>query len=188
MSDLNYEVVESPIYYMGNEGFMVSDDRYKGLVRDDNNELLSVKRNSYNPLFIKDFKAITDKVQKASGFDFETYQEFDGGRIILSYLRNNQGLQSVAGFPMNNYMVIGSSFNGKTSTFIGSNSTMIRCMNAFSRISRTNRIRHTASADIKIEELINSIEDYFTITQNMYQEFEPINVDVFPLKLLPITI
>lgn len=172
MSELNFEVIQSPIYYRGADGTMFDNIKYKGLVRDDNDELLSVKRNTYNPLFIKDFKDITQKIQKASGFEFEQYQEFDGGRVILSYLKNNQSLKEIAGFEMNNYMVIGSSFNGKTSTFCGSNSTMIRCMNAFSRISRTNRIRHTMSADIKIEELINSIEDYFIITNNMYQDFE----------------
>ena len=106
MSELNFEILERPVWYERTDGLLVEDDRHKLLIRNDDSSVLSIMKNSYNPLLIKDFKEITNKVQKVSGFELEQYQEFDGGRVVLSYLKNNQELKTVAGFPMNNYMVM----------------------------------------------------------------------------------
>jgi hypothetical protein len=166
--DLEFEVIESPVYY---GDLQTESNNYKSLIRSDNNELLSIMKSSYKPLYVRDFKQMTNRLQKASGFEFEGYSEFDGGRVILGYLKNNQQINKMAGFDVKDYLVVGSSFNGKTSTFIGSSSIVIRCMNAFSRISKDNKFKHTISAESKLNEFVGSIEEYFALTKQMYEEF-----------------
>ena len=170
MKDINFEIVKSNIWYKNDAGIKESD-KYLGLSRSDDNTLLAIMKSGYNPLSVRDFKDITNRLQVSSGFDFETYQEYKDGRVILGYLKNNASSNMVAGFPMKNYMVIGTSYDGTTSSFIGTSTIMIRCLNSFSQISQTNRIKHTASADVKIEELLKRIDVYFKETNDLYVTF-----------------
>lgn len=156
--DLNFEILESPVYYMDSSGLIARSDKHKALVHSVSNEALSIMSDSYNPLSIKDFKEITNKLQKVSGFELEKQQVWKGGRVVLSYLKNNADVKTIAGFPTNNYLVFGTSYNGISQTFLGSSSVLIRCMNSFGRISKDNKIRHTINADVKINELVSSIE------------------------------
>lgn len=169
MDNIDFEIIETPVYY---GDLKTESESHKAIVRSDNNDLLSIMKNSYKPLYVNQFKEITNRLQKTSGFEFSGYSQFNGGRIILSYLKNNRRVKSINGFEMKDYMTIGSSFDGKTSTFIGASNIMIRCMNVWSQISKTNKFRHTISAESKIEEFLLSIEEYFTMQEKMYEEFD----------------
>lgn len=166
--NIDFEVYSAPVY--AGESYHKAEN-YQAVIRNDNESILSIMKDSYKPLYVSQFKEIVNRLQQASGFEFSGYSQFDGGRIILGYLKNNSGLNSVAGFEMKDYMTIGTSFNGKTSTFIGSTNVMIRCMNQWSRISKTNKFKHTISAESKLEDFLQSIEIYFQLKEEMYHEF-----------------
>lgn len=172
MERLNFEVSREPIYY-GND--KIKHDNYQGLVRSDNGELLSIMKDSYNPLHMRDFQSITDNLQKVSGFDLVKQQEWNGGRIVLSYLENNQGINKIGDFEMKNYMVLGNSFDGTSSIFLGSSDIMIRCMNAFGQISKNNKIRHTSSSETKINELVKTLKIFFEEKEKLYLKFSEWN-------------
>lgn len=164
---LDFEIIEQPIYY---GDLMSESDSYKGIVRNDNNDLLSIMKQSYQPFKVSDLENITNRFLKISGFEHHGYSEFKGGRIILSYLKSNKA-SFINNHKIENYLVIGSSCDGTTSTFIGNSSIMIRCMNAWGRIHKENKVRHTISAEVKLEEIIKSVENYYEHIDSMEKEF-----------------
>ena len=172
INKLKFEVTKEPIFYGFNKN---KHDGYCGLVRNDNDELLSIMKNSYHPLHMKDFQSLTNNLQKVSGFELIQQQEWNGGRIVLSYLENNQGINKIGDFEMKNYMVLGNSFDGTSSIFLGSSDIVIRCMNAFGRISKQNKIRHTSSSETKISELVKSLEIFFKEKEELYLKFSEWN-------------
>ena len=44
-------------------------------------------------------------------------------------------------------------------------------MNAFSQISKQNKFKHTLSAESKLAEFLESVNDYFELTNNLYKNF-----------------
>ena len=172
MERLNFEIIETPIYYGDLKQESVN---HKGIVRNDNGNLLSIMSDSYYPLKMSEFNSITDRLANISGFELEKQQEFKGGKIVLSYLKNNVGTNKIGDFDIKDYMVLGNSFDGTSQIFIGTSTILLRCQNQFSRISQQNRIRHTATAPIKLEELVKSIEVYINERTELYTQFNKWN-------------
>lgn len=171
MDELNFEIRTSPILYGRQDDLKISGN-YQAIYRNDNDKLLSVMSSSYNPLKVSDFKAITDKMSSISGFENVGNSVFKDGRIILSHLKNNNPGLQINGNAIENYMIVGSSFDGSYPIFIGTSNILIRCTNAFGQISKHNKIRHTKSSDVKVEELIQSMDVYFQEQADLQYTFE----------------
>lgn len=174
LAKLSFEVVESPVKYTTGD-LMLDCNSHKVLSRSDDNRVLSVMKNSYIPTLNKDFMESTERMMEISGFKFEGYSEFDNGRVIFSHLKNTDGGVQIGGHKIDDYLLMGSSFDGRFPFFIGTTTYMIRCKNQFSKISKIESIRHTKSAPRRIDELMRSLEIYFNERKQMYVNFEKMN-------------
>lgn len=171
LEKLTFEIQESPVLYDVN-GQILTSGSHKVISRNDNNSVISVMKNSYNPMLNADFMESTERMKEISGFETAGYSEIDGGRIILSHLKNNLTDFEIGGHKIDDYLLLGSSFDGRYPFFIGTTTVLIRCKNQFSKISRVEKVRHTKSAPKKREELMQSLEVYFANRKAMYENFE----------------
>lgn len=145
---------------------------FKAIVRDDNGDVLSVCNSSYRIFTNKELIQLAAAISNITGFDDIVYSEVKEGRITLSYLKNLDKGANIAGFPVNEYFVIGNSFNGQTGLFLGTSHTIIRCMNSFSKIFQNIRIRHTEKLSEKIDQLLEMIEKYKEEKRKMITSME----------------
>jgi hypothetical protein len=171
LEKLSFEIAESPVIYYP-DGQVFQAGTHKVIHQAGNPEkVLSVMKNSYKPLYNDDFQQSVERMAEISGFKNCGYSEFDQGRIVIGHLKNNIEDFKVNGYPIDDYLVLGSSFDGRYSFFVGTTTNLLRCQNQFSRISKVQKIRHTISAPIKREELFLSLESYFSNRKKMYENF-----------------
>lgn len=180
LDKLTFEVVELPILYNLNDS-LVEVSGYKAITKNTGG-VLSVMKSTYNPMLNEHFMETTDRMKEVSGFEFSGYSEIDGGRIILSHLKNNIEDVMIGGHKIDDYLVLGSSFDGRYPFFIGTSTVLLRCENQFSKLSRVEKVRHTKSSPKRREELMKSLEIYFSNRRQMYKNFEQmIQVEVDPI-------
>lgn len=183
LDKLSFEVVESPIFYKGSDIYTpdLEIKGYKAITKDTGG-VISVMKSSYNPMLNEHFMETTERMGEISGFKFSGYSEIDGGRIILSHLKNDMENFTIGGHKIEDYLVLGSSFDGRYPFFIGTSTVLLRCKNQFSKLSRVEKVRHTKSSPKKRDELMKGLEIYFATRRKMYQNFEQmIQVEVDPI-------
>lgn len=167
---LSFEIQETPVLY-NYAGEVVNSNSHKAIISEHGN-LLSVMKNSYNPMYNSDFMESVDRMSEISGFDLKGYSEFKGGRVVLGFLKNNSDSFSIGDHKIEDYLVLGSSHDGTWPFFIGTSTMLIRCTNAFSQISKMERVRHTKSAPKRREELFQALQIYFAHRKQMYENLE----------------
>lgn len=175
-TDLLWDVKATDIIVNG----IVAPDNY-ALVRTDNSKILEIHKESYNPFYNIEFRSLMDELQKITGFENLTYSEFKGGNVVLGYLENNskENIQ-VNGFDVNKYLVLGNSHDGSKGIFLGTSEIMLRCMNQFGAILKSNVVRHTKNNFSRIEDLKRAYETYFKETEKtieIYAKMQKINID-----------
>jgi len=170
LEKLSFEIKETPVLYSAN-GETITSKTHKAIIKESG-ECISVMKNSYNPMYNKDFMESVDRMTDISEFELYGYSELNEGQIILAHLKNTKEDISIGGHKIEDYLVMGSSFNGSYPFFIGTSTVLIRCKNQFSKISRVEKVRHTKSSPKRREELMNGLEIYFSERRKMYETFE----------------
>jgi hypothetical protein len=170
-SELTWDVKPTEIMVNG----LVAPDNY-ALVKSDTNQVMAIHKNSYNPFYNVEFKSLMDDLQKITNFENLSYSEFKGGKTILGYLENNSkdNIQ-VNGFDVNKYLVLGNTHDGSKGIFLGTSEIMLRCMNQFGKIVKSNVIKHTKNNFRRIDELKNAYEVYFKETEKQIEMFAKIS-------------
>ena len=171
LEKLTFEIQESPVLYSV-DGEVLTSKTHKVLSRSNDNVEISTMKNSYKPMLNSDFMETTERMKKISGFEMTGYSELDGGKIILSHLKNNLSDFNINGHKIEDYLLMGSSFDGRYSFFVGTTTVLLRCTNQFSRITQAEKVRHTKSAPKRIEELLTALEIYFDSRKVMYEKFQ----------------
>ena len=165
-----WEIERHPVSFE-REGTLVTDPNFQIISRNDNDKVLSVMSKKYCPMTVGDFEKTTERMQEMSGMEFQGYQEFNDGKILLSILKNNSPLE-VNNFPIEDYLVMGTSFNGEQPFFIGTSTILVRCQNSFSQIHMMSRTRHTKFSPEKREAIMAGLETYFRNRAGIYTAFE----------------
>lgn len=179
LAKLPFEIKETPVLYSV-DGKILTSSTHKVITTEEGSPI-SVMKNSYNPMYNKDFTASVERMQEISGFELLGYSTFSGGQIVMSHLKNNIKDFSIGGNKIEDYLILGSSFDGRYPFFIGTSTVLIRCQNQFSRINQVERVKHTKSAPKRREELMHGLEIYFSERNKMYQNFEKLsNIKVSP--------
>lgn len=168
---ISFEVSESPVLFDAN-GKMMSSKTHKVIFKQETGESLSVMRNSYNVMLNAHFEESVAQMREISGFDLSGYSEFDSGRILIAHLKNNLEDFRIGGHKIDDYLLMGTSHDGRYPFFIGTTTELLRCQNQFSRMSKFEKVRHTKSAPKKREELLKSLELYFSLRRNVYNNLE----------------
>lgn len=169
--NFGWEVETHPVSFVKESNEIVTDEGFKVLSRSDNNQVLSVMSDSYCPMTTQEFEKATERMLEESGMAFQGFQEFKGGNILLSILENNESM-AVNGYPIKDYLILGTSFNGEQPFFIGTSTLLIRCQNQFSQIHKMSKARHTRFSFEKRETILQSLEAYFRTRKSIYANFE----------------
>lgn len=174
-TSLDWEIKRENVQVNGN-----SVETHFALTRSDSGKLLQIHKKSYTTFFNSDFKRLLEDMQKITGFDDLTYQEFKSGNVVLGYLKNNKDEISVNGFKMDKYLVLGDTRDGSKGTFLATSDIMLRCMNQFSHIIKSNIIKHTKNSSSKIDELKMAYEQYFMdleMQEKLFKSLSEISID-----------
>lgn len=171
MKSLTWDVVEQPIYTGANIDSLKVIEGQKAIVRTDNELVLATAKDSYHVMNNEAFIKIAETLKEYSGFEIEMYQEYNKGRKVLGYLKNSGETINIGGHKIEDYMLIGNSFDGSTSFFSGTVTELLRCSNQFGKISRHSKIRHTVNSGNKVQEYLDTIKQYFAERNNMYSNF-----------------
>ncbi len=179
LEKISFEAVETPVIYDFN-GEKITSKTHKVIMKDSG-EQLSVMSTKYNLMKTEDFMETTEKMSQISGFKISGYSEINDGRIIISHLKNEIQDLNINGHKIDDYLVIGTSFDGSHPFFIGTSTVLLRCQNQFSKLAKATKIRHTESSPRKREELLQDLEKYFMNRKQMYENFnEFIKIKVDP--------
>lgn len=168
--NINWEVQsQSPSYFFGEETRF--SPKHMLFSRSDNGNVLSVMSEKYTPMRVNDFIESTNRLSEISEFPLVGFQEFNGGKTLLSILKNPSPQESVQ-IPIEDYVVVGTSFDGSKPFFVGTSTVLIRCQNAFSRINLLDTVKHTKSSPARREELIKYFMTYVSERKTLDSDFE----------------
>jgi hypothetical protein len=174
-------VKETPVKYLGLGGVSHIHTGYKAIIRNDSGDCLALQKSSYAPMYVQEFTESTQRILEASGFEFQGYQEGRGGRVIISVMKNNKENIKIGGNKIDDYLMLGNSFDCSYPFFLGTTTELLRCENQFSHIKELSLIKHYKNSAGKRASLMNEIEAYFKNRDLMYNNFNKmIEVNVTP--------
>ncbi len=152
----------------------------KAIIRNDNNQLLSIVGKHYEPITNSQLLEFTDKLTKTGEFKLKGFDELNNGKIILAFLQNTNPNLTINGCKNEEYLFIGNSFDGTKRFHIGTASNLIRCANQFSSSLKVFSKKHTTYTDLNEFEINNIIKSYKTKKGILYESFngmESVRVD-----------
>lgn len=128
------------------------------MVREDNNTILGVNGDGYNPYQNHELLELMFKISNQSGLQVHSGGSFGGGQKVFIQLKGNDlkiGTDTVKGF-----LTTFNSFDGTTALGFGNSNITVSCLNTFwaGYATMKNKVRHTANMRPKIEELLRQLE------------------------------
>ncbi len=164
--ELKWDVVSESVFSGGTEA-----SNYQALHRNDNNQRLSIVKDSYYPITNERLIEITHRLADFTGFKIEGYTSYQGGAKVLAYLKNNENY-NIAGFDAAQYMIVGNSFDKTKGFFIGESETIFRCTNQFGMLQTHQTVRHTKKAELGLDELVRFYQKFVTQQDATKRKFE----------------
>ena len=147
---LDWDIVEVDVL---DASTLKKEEGVKLIKRSDNGARLNIATTSYTPTRNARLIEVCEEMKKITGFEIAGYDDFNAGKKVIAYLKNNDRMQ-VLDYELDNYMIIGNGHDGLTSFFAGTSTNMLRCQNSFSQIAQAQRIHHRPRHDVKIDELV----------------------------------
>ena len=142
------------------------------LVREDTNAILGVHGDGYYPIQNEKMLEIVTRAGGTKELNYHNGGSFKGGAKVYLQLKSNDlrlGNDLVKG-----YITAVNSFDGSTVFAFGNSNITISCQNTFYGAYRglANKVKHTASAEYRIEEILIEIEKALEIEQKMFKSIK----------------
>jgi hypothetical protein len=136
----------------------ISVPNKKAIVRDDNNTIVGVHSDGYQPYQNHELMDLLHQVSGRTGLEIHRGGDFKGGGRIYVQLKGNDlklGNDRIEGF-----LTGVNSFDGSTSLAFGHSNTTISCQNTFFRVMSglQNKVRHTKSMSLKVEDICRRLD------------------------------
>jgi phage/plasmid-like protein (TIGR03299 family) len=165
---LNWTVREEDIQTAS--GIIISDK--KAIVRNDNNSVLAVHGNGYQPYQNHQLIELLDKVSQQIGLPIHRGGSFGNGEKVFIQLKSED-------FKMGNDRIEGyitgvNSFDGSTSLAFGPSNITISCMNKFFAAFRNldTKVRHTKNMVMRIDEICRGLENVLQEEKELFANIE----------------
>jgi phage/plasmid-like protein (TIGR03299 family) len=162
---LNWTVREEKI--VTSSGIVVPDR--KALIREDNNEVLSVHGDGYQAFQNHQLVELLDKVSTQVGLPIHSGGMFGEGKKVFIQLKSNDlniGNDKVVG-----YVTGINSFDGSTSLAFGPSNLTISCQNTFFGVFKTleTKIKHTKNMELRIDDVCRGLEKVVLEEAKMFE-------------------
>jgi len=161
-SGLDYEVEKRPLFTYDTENFNGDPDEdiiipelqvpgYYSLVRTDTEEPLGVVKGKYTVCQNTECFAFLDSLVKNGSVIFDSAGSVNGGRDVFISAKLPQQLRIGKNDLIDQFLFVGTSHDGLTSTTVGYTPNRIFCKNM---LNNTNSVRiyHTANADKRLQQ------------------------------------
>ena len=170
---LTWEVEEKQIHFDN----VIVPNR-KALVRNDNQQLLSILSNEYQLFNNKDLKGLCIEIEKNADYRLNRFEELQGGKKVLAFLEHDR-TQKINRVPVQEFLVIGNSFDGTSSLFVGYNSHMLRCKNQFTdsrRIMQSKHLKGHMQHNVNLDIIISNFYNQRAQTLNRFSKMERVKI------------
>ncbi len=150
-----------PIYdYEPDTGIYKPKTEFRQILRDDNRGVLGVVSSHYKLHSVAEFCDAARRVEERSGYLMKTCGTLAGGRKIFFMLETEKE-KNIAGEAFNRNVVIGTSFDGKQSSFAICTDVAVVCQNtlALALATGSNHVKLTHKQGFSEDYLIGSLEN-----------------------------
>lgn len=153
-TNLNWRVNSEPI--QTESGLIING--YNALIREDTNDVLSVRTDSYFPYQNQELMELLFQVSNQTGLQVHKGGFFGKGEKVFIQLKSNDlrlGSDRIEG-----YLTGINSFDGSTSLAFGPSNLTISCQNKFFAAFKEldTKVRHTKNMVIRVDEICRSLE------------------------------
>jgi hypothetical protein len=172
---LNWDIKSEPVTISN-----TFDTGKKAIIRNDNNQLLSIVGQNYEPVTNAQLMHFTEALTKSGEFELMGFDELNNGKIILAFLKNMNPNLKINGCLNEEYLFIGNSFNGTKRFHIGTASNLVRCANQFSSTLKVFSKKHTSLLHINddvVRDIVRVYNEKKGIFYKTFEEMEFVRVD-----------
>ena len=168
---LNWTVREEEIQTAS--GIIISDK--KALVRNDNNSVLSVHGNGYQPYQNYQLIELLDKVSQQVGLPIHRGGSFGDGEKVFIQLKSSDF--RLGNDRLEGYITGVNSFDGSTSLAFGPSNVTISCMNSFFAAFRNleTKVRHTKNMVMRIDDVCRSLENVLHEERELFENIKKLS-------------
>lgn len=147
----------------------------KAIIRDDNNSVLSVHGEGYQPFQNHQMIELLDKVSQQIGLPIHKGGYFGEGEKVYLQLKSNDlklGNDRIEG-----YITGVNSFDGSTSLAFGPSNITISCQNTFFAAFRNlnTKVRHTKNMQMKIDDICRGLEAVLHEESEMFADIKKLS-------------
>lgn len=172
---LNWSVRQDEIQTIG--GIVIPDK--KAIVREDTNQVLEVMGKDYFPYQNHELMELLYQVSNKTGLEVHRGGSFKDGARVYVQLKSEDlklGNDRIEGF-----LTGINSFDGSTSLAFGHSNVTISCQNKFFSAFRQvqNKIRHTKSMSIRIDEICKRLDVVLEEEQSIYRHIVELSETTF---------
>lgn len=172
---LNWSVRQDEIQTIG--GIVIPDK--KAIVREDTNQVLEVMGKDYFPYQNHELMELLYQVSNKTGLEVHKGGSFKDGARVYVQLKSEDlklGNDRIEGF-----LTGINSFDGSTSLAFGHSNVTISCQNKFFSAFRQvqNKIRHTKSMSIRIDEICKRLDVVLEEEQSIYRHIVELSETTF---------
>lgn len=163
-TNLNWRVNSEPI--QTESGLIING--YNALIREDTNDVLSVRTDSYFPYQNQELMELLFQVSNQTGLQVHKGGFFGKGEKVFVQLKSNDlrlGSDRIEG-----YLTGINSFDGSTSLAFGPSNLTISCQNKFFAAFKEldTKVRHTKNMVIRVDEICRSLEMVLVEEQKVF--------------------
>ena len=178
---ITWEVEEKKIRY---DNIIIPNK--KALVRSDNKTVLSILSDDYQLFNNKNLMDLCVEIEKKADYRLNQFIELQGGKKVLAFLENDQ-IQQINKVPVREFLVIGNSFDGSSSLFVGYNSHMIRCENQFTdskRIFNSKHLKGKMDHKLDLKNLMHHFQGQKKETLNKFHRMRTVEIKNYDVSRL----
>lgn len=177
---------EKPTFYTNENGTVIEATEDRAIVRDDNNHILSIQKESYEVYDNYKLGDLFLSASEKSGLTVDKAGSFKGGALV--YMQFNSSVLHLDNDTVNGRFTVINSFDGSKALGMGLSNTVISCMNTFNAAYKQvqSKIRHTKNMQLKVDDVINAFDEFRKEEQDHFKlirklttaPLTPANVDL----------
>lgn len=170
-TNLNWNVKEEEIQTQ--TGLIIPNK--KALIRSDNNQILGIHGNNYQPYQNDQLCELLFQISKSTGLEIHSGGSLDDSAKVFIQLKSEN--LTLGDDKIEGYITGVNSFDGSTALGFGNSNITISCQNTFFKALRDvdSKVRHTINMSYKIETILKQIDSLIEDEKSTFNEIKRLN-------------